>query len=152
MIMREYFNLPEIGALNIEHVFYKLDNQPILFICRDIANQYYLCSCCRMYEEWVVGQTSESVLLDLIDDTITIRGIFENHCDMVVFVTWDGHEFSIDPEIPKDAYPKEGEFLELDYERAGEYYKKLKVAKRQNESVHAEAIPQHQDKDTTTKE
>lgn len=135
--MEKYFELPSLGDLFLEHTFYSLDGEPVLFVCKDTSELRYLCSCCQMYEEWVVGQISESILLDLIDDKVTIRGVFEDNCDTRFFVTWDGEEFHLDTDCPYDALPKAGAKLELRRAREGTYRKTLEEANKRRKSISA---------------
>lgn len=124
--MKKYFDLPHIGELMVEHIFYELNSEPILFVCKGAGDIRYLCSCCLMYENWVIAQTSESTLCKLIDDKITIRDVFEVYNDTVFGVSWDGSKFDIDFDADADWFPQKGAKLELAYERTGAYYSLLK--------------------------
>lgn len=124
--MTKYFVLPCMGDLTIEHQFYVLDGQPILFVCKNNENNRYLCSCCRLHEKWVVVQIDKAELIDLIDDKITIREIFETHGDTAILVTWNGTAFSVDSFASAEFFPKEGATLGLPYERIGSYYRSIK--------------------------
>lgn len=124
--MKKYFDLPHIGELMVEHIFYELNSEPILFVCKGAGDIRYLCSCCLMYENWVIAQASESILCKLIDDEITIRDIFEKCSDTVFGVSWDGSKFDVDFDANADWFPQKGAKLELAYERNGAYYSLLK--------------------------
>ncbi len=124
--METYFVLPQIGELTLEHVFYLLDSEPILFVCKDLMGHRYLCSCCLMYQEWVVGRTEESALLSLIDDKTTIRDIFVNDCDSKYLVWWDGENFKLNSDVPDGMLPKVGATLELEQEKTGPYRETLR--------------------------
>ncbi len=130
--MESYFDLPRIGELTIEHQFYVLNGEPILFVCKDAKDARYLCSCCLMYEQWVIARTDESALVDLIDDKIAIRNVFESRNSMVILVSWDGNKFDVDTAAPSDLFPKIGAKLELPYERTGSYYTLLKQKAQQD--------------------
>lgn len=57
---------------------------PILFACRDDAENVYVCSChCQnaTKQEWIIAPTSYSKLIALLTDKISIRDIFveDNH-------------------------------------------------------------------------
>lgn len=118
------FDLPCVGKLNLEHTFYALDD-PVLFVCKDMTGVHYLCSCCKLGEEWVVGQVSETALVNMIDDKITIRDVFEKKCSTKFHVTWDGEKFSITDKITNDSLPRVGAMLELAHERYNRYRKNL---------------------------
>lgn len=130
--MDVYFELPHVGELELEHVFYMLDGEPILFVCTDPAGLRYLCSCCLMYEKWVVGQTKESALLDLIDDKVTIREVFEKFCGSKFLVSWNGETFSLSHDCPDSLLPRTGAMLELEREKTGAYRETLHRKKQQD--------------------
>ena len=56
-----------IPGLILEHAFYEY-SEPILFVCRDYDWNRYLCSCCKLSEEWVLSKVSVSDLLSLVDN------------------------------------------------------------------------------------
>lgn len=124
--METYFVLPHVGEMTLEHIFYMLDGEPILFVCKDPTGHRYLCSCCLMYEKWVIGQTEESVLLNLIDDKITIRAAFETGCNSKFLVSWDGKKFALNDKVSDDVLPKVGATLELEQEKTGPYRETLR--------------------------
>lgn len=122
--MNIYFKLPHIGDLMLEHEFYSLGNDPILFVCKDKVGRRYLCSCCHIGDEWVVGQANEEKLVDLIDDIVSIREVFET-CNSLFFVVWDGKSFCSKSNIPNNALPQTGAFLEMDEEKTGTFRETL---------------------------
>ena len=66
--MNVYFkNIPYVGDMTLEYVFYAYD-EPILFVCTDIQGTRYLCSCCKLSEEWAVAQVTEKALLEMLDE------------------------------------------------------------------------------------
>lgn len=123
------FEFPQTGKLALEHTFYVLDGKPILFVCIDKQKRRWLCSCCCMYREWLIGRTSEEALLEMIDDTIPIRDVFEKHCDKKFFVRLVGKQLHVEKEIPDDAFPMKGAKLELERAKTGAYCKSLEKAK-----------------------
>lgn len=124
--MEVFFDLPNIGELTLEHSFYLLDNSPILFVCTDDIGARYLCSCFQMDEGWVICRVDESTLLDLIDDKLTIREVFEKQHQSNWVVSWNGEEFHMVQDVAEDVFPVEGAYLELAYEKNGEYKECLK--------------------------
>lgn len=118
--MEAYFEaIPKIGDLRLEHAFYEYE-EPVLFVCLDRAGRRWLCSCCRLSQEWIVGQVGEQDLLDIIDKTIALDGAFRR-CGEKFFLTWDGQALRRDDEIPDSAYPKEGARLRLSPDRTAGY-------------------------------
>lgn len=122
--MDVFFNLPGVGELMIEHSFYLLDGAPILFVCKDANEIRFLCSCYQMDKNWVIGQTEEKSLLDMIDDQITIREAFKR-CALKWDVAWDGMDFRFETDVPDDILPRKGALLELTREQTGQYREAL---------------------------
>lgn len=105
--------LPLLGTLSMEHIFYVLGFDPILFVCTDNEKRRYLCSCCKLGEEWVVSQVPNNALMALMENRLTIRAAFETSGNPIFFVRWDGEQFFISRSAPDDALPRKGAFLEL---------------------------------------
>lgn len=132
--MEKIFDLPNVGDLFLEHTFYMLDDEPILFVCKGIEDIRFLCSCCRLYEKWVVGQITEAELISLIDDKVSIREVFER-CDTKFVVRWDGEKFEVDGDVHDSLLPKPGALLELDREKCGVYRESLVKHQKQWQSI-----------------
>ncbi len=127
--MNVYFkNIPYVGDMTLEYVFYAYD-EPILFVCTDIQGTRYLCSCCKLSEEWAVAQVTEKALLEMLDDRIPLDEVFRS-CKGVTFVLrWDGERFHQQPgTIPEELLPEPGAFLDLS--DAGEYREHIQRAAR----------------------
>lgn len=112
--MEIIFELPDFGNLILEHIFYMYE-EPILFICKDEIGNRYLCSCCQLSEKWVVAQVEETELIQLIEDKITIREIFESRMGTKFLIIWNGESYKLDTEVPSELLPKKGATLELGY-------------------------------------
>ena len=108
-----------------EHIFYQLGCDYILFVHKDTNDTRWLCSCCKLGEEWAVCRIATELLLDMIDEKITIREAFETSGNPVYFARWDGMSMTVSDVLPYDALPKTGETLELGPDRTGEYREKL---------------------------
>lgn len=124
--MEIYFEFPEFGELMVEHSFYLLDGEPILFVCIDSKGNRFLCSCYQMSTNWVIGRVEEKALLDLIEDRITIREVFKQYCSSKWTVSWDGISFTLNLDVSDDILPKEGACLGLAKEKNGRYKETLK--------------------------
>jgi hypothetical protein len=120
----EGIELPLLGALMPEYVFYVLGCAPILFVCIDSDDQRYLCSCCQFGKEWVVSRVPNNVLRALMKDRLTIRDAFEANNSPTYFACWNGKQFSVSRQVPDNALPQKGSFLELGAKTA-KYYEKL---------------------------
>lgn len=75
--MNFYFiDIPSIGSLRIEHVFYEYE-EPVLFVCLDQDNNRYLCSCSRVAEQWILSAITDSQLLEIMNRTLAIDKFFK---------------------------------------------------------------------------
>ena len=119
-----FFDHPNEGELFLEHSFYLLDGEHILFVCKNVKGDRFLCSCCQMSKKWVIGKTETQTLLDLIDDKITIREVLQK-CNPKWITVWDGKYFAYSTVVPDHVLPKEGELLELPLEKCGAYKEML---------------------------
>lgn len=119
--MKTYFkNVPNFGNLVLEHTFYDY-GEPILFVCRGIGDVRYLCSCCKLSEEWILVQASEGDLVKLIDETATIRSIFENCGEIPFMLLWNGTKLRLSfDEVSEELLPDDA-FLELSVEETAAY-------------------------------
>lgn len=121
--MRGFFkSIPRIGSVKIEHVFYEYEI-PTLFVCTDDAQRRYLCACCKLGEEWLVGRVSEDTLILMIEDNIALDEVFKKKSDVVFPLSWDGKHLTILPDIEQDMYPVAGALLELSEEEDSLQYK-----------------------------
>lgn len=118
-----FSNVKELGDLYLEHEFYNYD-EPILFTCVDQKETRYLCSCCHLGSQWVLGKTTPDILMAMIEDKITLHKAFQesNPC---YFLQRVDTGYSITRDIPCDAFPIEGEYLDLEDERTGTFYASL---------------------------
>lgn len=107
----DVLDIPSIGRLAIEHVFYMLGQDPVLFSCRNESGTPYLVSCCRHPDRYILAETAPERLLDLISDRIPILDLFPP--EKTLFAAWNGESFSVPATPPESAYPKAGAFLEL---------------------------------------
>ena len=121
--MKTFFGFPEGGSLTLEHTFYMLGCDHILFVCENANGLRFLCSCYHLGEGWVIGRVEEKILVDLIDDRITIREVFEQHCSPKWHVIWDGETYGFEKDVPEDILPEKGALLELKSE--SQQYRKV---------------------------
>lgn len=118
------FYPPRIDPFETEFVFYKNGHEDILFTARDSEHRKWLCSCCRLGEHWIIVRVSNKDLLDLMDNKLSIRDVFEKHPDrrlFVVFDTYGGIYYKISHGIPESALPVPGAMLDLPEWKIGDY-------------------------------
>lgn len=120
--MKDFFtNIPRIGAVTIEHVFYEY-KKPTLFVLKDSNQTRYLCSCCKLDEEWLVAQISTRTLIDLIENKITLDAVFKT-ANPTLPLSWDGENLTIQPRIEPDMYPAPNTRLDLSNQKDAKQYK-----------------------------
>lgn len=113
-------HVPVLDNLYLEHEFYSYD-EPILFTCIDEGGTRYLCSCCYLGSQWVLAEMTSELLVAMIENTVTLRETFQKG-KVCYFLQLLGTGYSITEDIPDDAFPREGEYLDLEDERTGAFY------------------------------
>ncbi len=89
-IPKPYFhNVPDIGDLNFEYCLYEYI-VPVLFICKDKHENFYLCSCCDILSEqkWLIVPVDIEELFNLFENKITLRKIFEKRQSLGYTAVW----------------------------------------------------------------
>ena len=120
--MRAFFtNIPRIGTVTIEHVFYEY-KKPTLFVLKDRNQTRYLCSCCKLDEEWLVAQISTRTLIDLIENKITLDAVFKTANNKLP-LSWDGENLIALSHIEPDMYPAPNTRLDLSNQKDVRLYK-----------------------------
>jgi hypothetical protein len=101
-IPNPYFQgVPDVGDLEFKYCFYSL-NRPMLFVCTDNnkridgSRNYYLCSCYELTKSigWIIAKISKDLLLDMINNNVSLRDTF-NQCTkkyVAVFTAGDKYE------------------------------------------------------------
>lgn len=93
--MNTFFkDIPGIGSLKIEYVFYEC-GEPTLFVCIDSGENRYLCACCRLGEEWLVARVSKDALVRMIDDKVTLDRMFKEETIALFALIWNGVRLKI---------------------------------------------------------
>lgn len=123
--------LPLLGTLVTEQIFYILGQNPILFVCTNKEGARYLCSCCKLSEEWVISKVSNDMLMALMDDRIAIRAVFKTSGNPIFFARWDGKQFTVFQPAPDNALPLKGALLELG-DKVADYRQKLKNSEKES--------------------
>lgn len=87
-----YFtNVLEIGDLYLEKVLFEYDNEPIVFTCKDSNNYRYLCVCDDIIDShsWIVTKISNKVLIDVIQNRISVLSAFETSGNKIIIIDYD---------------------------------------------------------------
>lgn len=123
-----YFeNIEEIGDLQLEHIFYEFEMEPIVFTCSDKNDILYLCLCSeiRNKQKWIISKSSVEILKKLIDEQIDIMTAMRLQTNTyVVELSLSGEEKNYRIESEKMDLldlPEEGVYLRCDKEDARNY-------------------------------
>lgn len=68
--------VPGLGDLWLEREFYYY-NEPILFTCVGQNGIRYLCSCCNLSSQWLLGELTLELLKGLIENKVTLCEAFQ---------------------------------------------------------------------------
>lgn len=92
-----YFeNVVQIGNLYLEKVFDKFEDENIIFVCKDIHGDRYLCICYefRLSLKWVLCKITPEMLVRLIARKIDIRSVFELEHNNLISIVYINNEES----------------------------------------------------------
>lgn len=132
-IPNPYFkNVPDWGDLQMEQVIVDYI-YPLLSVLKDVAGKRYLCMCfdTRGAQQWLVTPISNSGLIDLLNNEITLSAPFENPRTKKLRVTMDYHtraetfQFLSASQIPKEDLPEAGEYLDAEPNEWEDYIRLL---------------------------
>lgn len=75
---KAYFsNVPSAGDLYLYDEFLSMEI-PILFLCNDVQNNMYICSCFELYPHlsWIISSIEKLKIIDFIENKISIADVF----------------------------------------------------------------------------
>lgn len=120
--MNEYFSdLPYLGTLYLKST-YLFFEEPILFLCNNRQGKKFLCLCAEFRDEyrWIVAETDNKVLKNLITNKISTYEGFQQSQGQKYIVNWSGYESDkeivsrVDFEnIPELDLPEQNIFLDI---------------------------------------
>lgn len=128
---KPYFSdIPGVGCLDIDYIFFEAEC-PILFTCRDLEENLYLCICCDIRDEqrWIISPTTADKLIKLIKNKISLFDAF--HSDFVFVAVWkkDYQKEKIEKrnfnDINLQDIPDKEEFLDAEDGEYNDYLEKL---------------------------
>lgn len=117
-----YFkNISALGDLQLEKILFEFDKEPMLFVCLDKRKNRFLCLCIDniFSQSWMITQVSSRLLIQLIEDQISIYQAFEKSNHKVLIAEKQGHDLICKEysfcDIPQSELPDENEKLENAY-------------------------------------
>ena len=120
--MNEYFyNLPHLGTMYLKST-YLFFEEPILFLCNDRQGKKFLCLCAEFRDEyrWVVAETDNKVLKNLITNKISTYESFRQSRGQKYIIKWSGYDADEEivyrvnfEDIPELDLPEKNIFLDI---------------------------------------
>lgn len=122
----------EDKELFLEAVLVEYNKTPIYFLCSDLSGAYYTILCSDIdNEEYIIVQSSESVLLDLFDKKLDMRGVITRESEYWHVSAGDSVEYDIvsredTSSIDQSILPYEDSFFEITEKEISDFVLNLK--------------------------
>ena len=73
-----FFNIPQHGDLHLDKILFSFENVPMIFVCRNNKNEYFLCQCVDVITgiSWMITPVSTKLLIRMIKDEISMLTAF----------------------------------------------------------------------------
>lgn len=111
--------IPSFNELNMDTILFE-SKYPVLFTCTK-GQDVYLFSCCLVnasVAKWIGTKTDYEILIQLLEDKITIQDAFLNGEKEKLLIEYDGKEVRCDSvakeQIPNELLPTAGEYMEAE--------------------------------------
>lgn len=116
-----FSNIPNIGDLFINKVLLEYELEPVIFVCKDSYNNFFLCICDDFIDtnrSWIVVKLTVQDLLDVISDKITLLSVFKKSDNKTIVIdycfnknTYDYHMIDFS-DIDENELPYEDQYLD----------------------------------------
>lgn len=113
-------NIPNIGDLFINKILLEYELEPVIFVCKDSYNNFFLCICDDFIDtnrSWIVVKLTVQDLLDVIKDRITLLFAFKKSDNKTIVIdycsdknTYDYHMIDFS-DIDENELPYEDQYL-----------------------------------------
>ena len=132
-IPKPYFrNIPLIGDLDVDFIIFQAD-YPVLFTCKDICDNIYLCVCCEVREQqrWIVSPIKSSTIVGMLENKITLYDAFKFGNGKRYIITWEFESKVEDVKVVDFSdidlldLPVQGEYFEAEEHEFDDYIEKL---------------------------
>ncbi len=111
--------IPSFNELNMDTILFE-SHYPVLFTCTQ-GQEVYLFSCCLVNAsviKWIGTKTDYEILIQLLEDKITIREAFLNGEKEKLLIEYDGKnvqcETVVQGQFPDELLPTAGEYMEVE--------------------------------------
>lgn len=84
-------NVPNVGDLFINKVLLEYEIEPVIFVCKDSYNNFFLCLCDDFIDanrSWIAVKISVKDLLDVINDKITLLSAFKKTENKTIIIDY----------------------------------------------------------------
>lgn len=84
-------NVPNVGDLFINKVLLEYELEPVIFVCKDSYNNFFLCICDDFIDtkrSWIAVKISVEDLLDIINNKITLLSAFKKSEDKTIIIDY----------------------------------------------------------------
>lgn len=114
-------NVPNIGDLFINKVLLEYESEPIIFVCKDSYNNFFLCICDDFIDvkrSWIAVKIPVEDLLDIINDKITLLSAFKKSENKTIIIDYFPDKKSYDyrlmdfSDIDENELPCEDQYLD----------------------------------------
>ncbi len=87
-----YFkNVPNFGDLFINKVLLEYELEPVIFVCKDNYNNFFLCICDDFIDakrSWIAIKIPVNDLLDILNDKITLLSAFKKSVNKTIIIDY----------------------------------------------------------------
>lgn len=140
MIEKIFRSIPIFKKIVLDTVLFE-SKYPIMFTCKN-SMDIYLFICCLVNSErieWIGTKTTYSILIELLQNRITIRDAFLNVTDEKIIIEYNGknvdYQWVQSGDIQREFLPTKGEFMDADDD---EYAEEIAIFKKRNENIEVE--------------
>lgn len=117
---------------------------PVLFTCTD-GKEVFLFSCCLVNAKimkWIGTKTSYDVLIQLLQDKITIRDAFLSVDKEMLVIEYDGETVRCDIvdklKVTAELLPTAGEYMDVEDD---EYVEEIAIFEERNKNLELKVLP-----------
>lgn len=135
--------IPSFNELNMDTILFE-SHYPVLFTCTQ-GQDVYLFSCCLVnatVAKWIGTKTDYEILIQLLEDKITIQDAFLNGEKEKLLIEYDGKEvrcnFVAKEQIPNELLPTAGEYMEAEED---EYAEEIAAFKSRIKNFEIKIVP-----------
>lgn len=111
--------IPEFKNVKLDKILFE-SRYPVLFTCVS-DGKVYLFSCYLVsheYVKWLGTETNYQILIDLLQDKITLYDAFYHNVDKKILIEFDGMNVRCSKQsrdiIPQQYFPTQGEYMDVE--------------------------------------